>query len=104
MLTDERMNHYRRIIIAPVISEKSMADGEGNGKYHFRVASSANKVEIRRAIEALFDVHVRSVNTQNVQGKVRRRSFRHRPGKTAKWKKAVVTLAPGERIEVIETG
>ena len=104
MLTSEDLNHFRSIIIQPVISEKSMADGEGRGKYHFRVHPRANKVEIRRAIEALFNVRVREVNTLNVTGKIRRRSLRHRPGRTAGWKKAIVQLAPGERIDLIETG
>jgi large subunit ribosomal protein L23 len=104
MLSDERLNYYRRIIVHPVVSEKSMESGELHSKYHFRVASYANKVEIRRAVEALFNVRVRAVNTLNVQGKTRRRSYRHRIGKTASWKKAIVTLAPGDRIDVIETG
>jgi len=104
MLTTEDLNYYRTIIIQPVISEKSMGDGESRGRYHFRVHLKANKVEIGRAIEALFNVRVQSVNTMTVKGKVRQRSHRHRVGKTAAWKKAIVQLAPGERIEIIETG
>lgn len=104
MLTTEDLNYYRSIIRQPVISEKSMSDGETRGRYHFRVDPKANKVEIRRAIQALFNVRVQSVNTMMVKGKARRRSYRHRVGQTAAWKKAIVQLAPGERIEVIETG
>ena len=103
MPSTEQFNRYRTIIIKPVISEKSMEDGETNGKYHFCVASGANKVEIQSAIEALFNVRVVAVNTLNVQGKQRRRSPRDRMGRTASWKKAIVKLAPGERIDVIQT-
>ncbi|NLO73176.1 MAG: 50S ribosomal protein L23 [candidate division WS1 bacterium] len=95
---------YRRLIISPVISEKSMEAGEAQGKYSFRVPLSANKIEIRRAVEALFNVRVLSVNTINVKGKHRRQNIRHRMGKTADWKKAVVKLAPGERIDVMQSG
>ena len=69
---------------------------------HFEVRSDANKVQIRSAIEALFDVHVLKVNTMNVKGKARRRSYRHRTGKTARVKKAIVTLAPGDQIELVQ--
>ena len=104
MLTSDQLNYYRSILIQPVISEKSMEASETEHKYHFKVHPKANKVEIRRAVEAIFNVRVESVNTLNVRGKTRRRSPRHRIGKTADWKKAVVQLAPGDRIEVIEAG
>lgn len=81
-----------------------MADAESLNKYHFRVHPDANKVEIRRAIEILFGVQVTAVNTLNVAGKSRRRSYRYRVGKTARWKKAIVTLAPGHSIPVVESG
>ena len=86
----------------PIVTEKSMGQSEGMNKYHFRVHLEANKVEIRRAIEALFDVRVTRVNTMTVQGKSRRRSYRYRLGKTAHWKKAIVTLAKGDEIDFIE--
>lgn len=104
MLSTQQINEYRRIITAPVISEKSMEAGEELAKYHFRVPVSANKVEIRRAVEAIFNVRVRSVNTMNVKGKARRQNYRHRMGKTADWKKAIVQLAPGDRIDVMQSG
>ena len=85
MLSTEQINHYRRIITAPVISEKSMEASEQLGKYHFRVPLSANKIEIRRAVEAIFNVRVQAVNTMNVKGKHRRQNIRHRMGKTADW-------------------
>jgi large subunit ribosomal protein L23 len=104
MLSTQLINEYRRIITAPVISEKSMEAGEELGKYHFRVPVHANKVEIRRAVEAIFNVRVRSVNTMNVKGKKRRQNVKHRMGKTADWKKAIVQLAPGDRIDVMQSG
>jgi len=104
VLSNQEMNRYRSIILQPIVTEKSMGQAETLNKYHFRVHPEANKVEIGRAIEALFDVKVTAVNTLMVRGKSRRRSYRYRLGKTARWKKAIVTLLAGQSIEVIETG
>ena len=104
MLTVERVNYYRSIIVQPVVTEKSMRESEQFNKYTFEVHPDANKVEIRRAIEALFDVTVTRVNTMRVSGKSRRRSYRHRAGRTAERKKAIVTVAEGESIDVVEMG
>jgi large subunit ribosomal protein L23 len=104
MLSHDLMNRYRSIILKPIVTEKSMEEAEEMRKYHFRVHSSANKIEVRSAIEALFGVKVVAVNTMNVAGKTRRRSYKYRSGKTARWKKAIVTLAPGYSIEMVETG
>lgn len=89
------------IIIKPVISEKSM-DSLQEGKYTFKVAKNANKVEIKRAIETLFDgVKVAKVNTVNCRGRQRRVGMNI--GKTPDWKKAIVTLAEGSKtIEFFE--
>jgi large subunit ribosomal protein L23 len=97
------LDYYRTIIQRPLVTEKSMeqAELEPAHKYHFRVHPDANKIEIRRAIESLFNVKVEKVNTMMVRGKVKRRTVRHREGHTERWKKAIVTLAPGDRIEVI---
>ena len=103
MAQTEDINFYRNIILRPVITEKSMAEAEQLNKYHFYVHPNANKIQIRQAIEALFDVRVACVNTMNTKGKTRQRSFRHRIGQTAAEKKAIVTLAPGDRIELIES-
>ena len=89
----------RDIIIRPLITEKSttlMAEG----KYVFEVAKSANKIEIAKAISQIFKVKVASVNTVNVEGKVKRmgRSI----GKRSDYKKAIVKLAAGETIEFFE--
>ena len=77
------------VILKPVISERSMEDAQ-NKKYTFKVASDANKVEIAKAVEELFDVKVAKVNTINVSGKMRR--YGRFEGYTASWKKAIVTL------------
>lgn len=89
------------IIIKPVITEKSM-DSLQEGKYTFKVAKNANKVEIKRAIETLFDgVKVAKVNTVNCRGRQRRVGMNI--GKTPDWKKAIVTLAEGSKtIEYFE--
>ena len=88
------------IILKPVITERSMDDLQA-GKYTFKVATDANKTEIKKAVEKLFDVKVAKVNTLNVNGKAKRvgRFF----GKTADWKKAIITLTEGSKtIEFFE--
>ena len=87
----------------PLITERSTILREDKNKYTFRVDKRANKVEIKRAIEAIFpDIEVVSVNTINVRGKTRR--FRYnKMGKKSDWKKAIVTLRPGDVIEMYET-
>lgn len=83
------MKAAQDIIIAPVITEKSMA-GIADKKYTFKVAKDANKLEIADAVEKLFKVTVAKVNTVSMRGKVRRMG--RYEGKTASWKKAIVTL------------
>jgi large subunit ribosomal protein L23 len=80
-----------------------MEQADQLNKYHFVVSAGANKVEIRQAVEAIFNVRVAKVNTINVKGKARQRSYRHRTGRTARVKKAIVTLVPGDRIDLLET-
>ncbi len=99
---DPEMVQHRQVIIQPLVTEKSMRESQAQNKYSFRVHSEANKIQIRRAVEAIFNVRVLSVNTMNVAGKSKRRSYRYRSGKTASWKKAIVTLAPGSSIELLE--
>ena len=77
------------IILAPVITENSM-QGIAEKKYTFKVATSANKIEIAQAVETLFGVKVEKVNTINVRGRYRRQGMH--AGYTAKSKKAIVTL------------
>jgi len=105
----------RDILIRPVITEESSrlqfnpgrirkrhqdAGGEFQPQFVFQVSRDATKIEIKRAVEKMFEVHVSSVNTMNLMGKDRRvgRSV----GKRSDWKKAIVTLAEGETIDVFE--
>ena len=92
------MKDPREVIIRPVITEHSY-DAMENNVYTFEVAKSAPKEEIASAVEKLFGVHVVKVNTMNVSGKKKRVRYQT-PGTTRSWKKAVVTLAPGETIEI----
>jgi large subunit ribosomal protein L23 len=89
----------RSVIIRPVISEKSYAL-IAEGKYTFRVADRAHKTQIAQAVEEIFDVHVTAVRTSKVRSKPKRRGLSR--GRTRSWKKAVVQLGPGERIELFE--
>ena len=89
-----------QVIIRPVISEKSYGLIETANQYTFQVDKRANKNQIKRAIESAFDVRVRKVNTSNVKSKPKRQGLTR--GRTATWKKAVVKLAEGERIELFE--
>ena len=95
------MRSHHDVIIAPVVSEKSyeMLD---DGRYTFVVHPTANKTEIRQAIEAIFGVKVASVNTMNRQGK--RKRFGLTMGQRRTTKRAVVTLREGETIDIFETG
>ena len=85
------------VIIRPVVSERSFSLMEQN-KYTFEVARDANKYQIKDAVEELFSVHVVSVNTINVKPKKKR--VRYAAGYTRQWKKAVVTVAEGDSIEI----
>lgn len=91
------MKHYSDIIIAPVITEKSMANRQNN-VYTFKVAKDATKTDIRKAVEEAFKVSVKNVNTLNTKSK-RRRVGRY-SGRTKTYKKAIVTLAEGSSIEI----
>ena len=88
------------IVIRPIITEKSMG-GIGQKKYTFEVAEDANKIDIARAVEELFKVKVRKVNTLHVRGHLRRQGKSQ--GYTPAWKKAVVTLTEDSKtIEFFE--
>jgi large subunit ribosomal protein L23 len=89
----------RTVIIRPVISEKSYAL-IAEGKYTFRVHERANKTQIAHAVEDAFGVQVAAVRTARVRAKPKRRGLHG--GQTRSWRKAVVQLAPGERIELFE--
>jgi large subunit ribosomal protein L23 len=81
-----------------VISEKSAAAGESGNQVVFKVLPSANKLEIKAAIQALFGTKVESISVLNVKGKTKR--TRHGLGKRSDWKKAYVRLAPGQEIDL----
>jgi large subunit ribosomal protein L23 len=87
----------RDVILAPVVSEKSYSLIDQNA-YTFLVHSDANKTEIRQAVEQIWDVKVVSVNTVNRKGKSKR--FRYTVGKRRDTKRAIVKLAPDDKIEI----
>ena len=91
------MKDARDIIIRPIITEHSYDMIEMN-KYTFEVARDANKIEIAKAVEEIFGVTVKKVNTMNVKPKKKR--VRYIAGYTRSWKKAMVTIADGETIEI----
>ena len=89
------MRPISQILERPLITEKSVRQS-AEGQYTFRCKKSANKVEIRQAVELVYDVKVADVNTSIVKGKTRRVG-KGRPGRTADWKKAVVKIAPDSK-------
>ncbi len=94
------MRDARNVIIRPVVTERSTIMADEHDAFTFIVAEDANKIDIKRAVEQLFDVKVKSVNTMRYRGKWRRvgRTYGRRPS----FKKAIVKLADGERIDVYE--
>ena len=88
------------IIIRPVVTEKTSIQKEDHNQVSFEVDRRANRVEVRRAIEQIFNVRVADVKTMQVKGKVKRRG--RIVGKRRDWKKAIVKLMPGERIDFFE--
>lgn len=92
------MNNYRDIIKAPIITEKSADLAQNKNTYVFSVAVSANKTQIKQAIEKIFNVKVENVNTVNVKPK-KKRVGRY-VGKTNRVKKAIVKLSEGSSIEL----
>jgi len=94
------MREARQVVIRPLVTERTTELGEEQNAYTFVVSKDANKIEIRHAVEHLFGVKVSTVRTLNYRGKWRRvgRSLGRRPS----YKKAIVKLAEGERIDVYE--
>ncbi len=88
------------VIKRPLITEKSTIVRDEGNQYVFEVDRRANKIEVRKAVETLFKVKVLEVRTMNMLGKKKRRG--RTVGKKSDWKKAVVTVAPGQAIEVFE--
>ncbi|HEX3132507.1 MAG TPA: 50S ribosomal protein L23 [Planctomycetota bacterium] len=92
------MNPYE-IVRRPRISEKTVHLQNKLSSYTFEVHPDANKIQIREAIKAFFKVDVLAVNTMNCRGKDRRMRNNRQPGVTAAWKKAIVKIADGQKIE-----
>ena len=88
------MKNSHDVIISPIITEASMAR-LADKKYTFKVASDANKIEIKKAVEEIFKVEVAKVNTISVKAKNKRVGYHL--GKTSEWKKAIVTLTPDSK-------
>jgi large subunit ribosomal protein L23 len=90
----------KNITLKPVVTEKSMSNTAA-GKYVFRVNRDANKIEITNFIEKAYKVNVVSINTVNMRSKERRFRFKNK-GLTPQWKKAIITLKKGQKIEGFE--
>ena len=91
--------HLYEVLRRPLVTEKS-ADLQSQSKYAFEVAGEANKPQIKQAVEKAFDVKVTAVNVMMVPGKTRR--IGRRQVLTSSWKKAIVTLKPGDKIALFE--
>ena len=91
-------NRMFTLIKRAVVTEKASDDTANRNAYHFRVPTDASKIEIRETVERLFEVDVTSVNTMCVRGKFRRRGYT--AGRKSDWKKAMVTVAEGQTIDI----
>ncbi|MFB0508250.1 MAG: 50S ribosomal protein L23 [Thermodesulfobacteriota bacterium] len=94
------MKEVHDIVISPQVTEKSTIQREAQNQYSFRVNKRANKIEIKEAVERLFKVKVKEVRTVMMRGKVKRLGRRF--GKRPDWKKAIVTVKEGDRIDFFE--
>ena len=98
-MSQERLN---RVLVGPIVSEKSTMLADKNNQIAFRVVKDATKKEVKDAVELLFKVQVESVQVANDKGKVKR--FRGAVGRRKGWKKAFVALKPGQEINFVEGG
>ncbi len=94
------MTAYYDIIRRPLVTEKTTLQKEAHNQVSFEVARRANRIEVKKAVEKIFNVRVADVRTIQVKGKVKQKG--RIIGKRSDWKKAIVTLMPGERIEFFE--
>ena len=90
-------DYLSTVVLAPIVSEKSTMIADSSNQVAFKVRTDARKLDIKRAVEAMFDVKVERVNVANMQGK--RKGFGALAGKRADWKKAYVTLSEGHDID-----
>ena len=95
------MDRIYEIIKRPLMTEKSTGIGEKQNAYVFEVSKDADKIEIKNAVEKLFDVKVQDINTMVMHGKLKRVGGRHL-GRRSKWKKAIITLKEGYKIQLVE--
>ncbi len=95
-----RYAHPEDVLVAPILTENTWQQMEDR-KYAFRVGLGANKIQIKKAVEELFKVHVEKVWTANMKGKPRRERLSQLHGRTSRWRKAIVRLAPGDRIDIM---
>jgi large subunit ribosomal protein L23 len=98
MITNEKIFSVLR---APRVSEKTARLQELTNQYVFEIATTATKADVKAAVEKLFDVKVEAVNVVNVKGK--NKAFKYRMGRRGDWRKAYVTLAEGQSIDVMAT-
>ena len=94
------MKNLYDVLVGPLLTEKGAAMKENENKVLFRVSRQANKIEIKKAVEEIFKVKVDFVSTINCKGKKKRMGKYE--GRRADWKKAIITLKEGEKLEVIE--
>ncbi|MGQ9921747.1 MAG: 50S ribosomal protein L23 [Desulfobacca sp.] len=94
------MKAYHHLIKGPVVTEKTLLQKEKANQITLKVVPTANKIEIRKAVEEIFKVRVLAVNTCRYEGKKKR--LGRTEGKRPDWKKAIITLAPGEKIPFFE--
>ena len=92
-------NRLMQVLLAPHISEKSSVVADANNQYVFKVATDANKTEVKQAVELMFNVKVSAVKVANVKGKTKR--FGAKFGKRSDWKKAYITLEAGQEIDFL---
>lgn len=97
-MSKDAKERYYDIILAPLVTEKSTRGSEHN-QVTFRVSIDASKPEIKKAVESLFEVKVKGVNTIRMNGKVKR--FKGHLGQRVNWKKAIISLAEGETIDMM---
>jgi large subunit ribosomal protein L23 len=94
------MSEFHKILMKPLVTEKSMQSLQESNRVSFKVKRDANKIQVRTAIEQIFEVTVESVNMVTVRGK--KKKFGRSVGQSKDWKKAIVKLKEGDKIELFE--
>jgi large subunit ribosomal protein L23 len=94
------MSEFHKILVKPLVTEKSMQSLQESNRVSFKVKRDANKIQVRTAVEQIFEVTVESVNMVTVRGK--KKKFGRNVGQSKDWKKAIVKLKEGDKIELFE--